>query len=331
VTNAVVIIVNYDSGERLYRCLLSVLAQQPPPRRVLVVDNASTDGSAENLPQGVELVQRPKNGGFAAALLDGLAASQEPFVWTLNPDLEVQPGCFAAAEAALEADERAGSVAPRVLQQDAPDRIDATAIGITSCLGQLNLGHGLHPDQVAADSQLVLGPLGGAALWRRSALEKAGNFDPRYFLYWEDMDVALRLHRVGYVCRTVPEACILHEGGGTVGHHSPRNVFYMVRNHWICLLRSLPGPILRERAGALLVAPIRAALLYAGRGRGLSALAGLICGTALIPASLWSRRHLPRGASDDEAAAQIRALMSEADGNRAAMRKASPAAREVDR
>ncbi len=75
VTNAVVIIVNYDSGERLRRCLLSVLAQQPPPKRVLVVDNASTDGSATSLPEGVELVQRTGNGGFAAALLDGLAAS----------------------------------------------------------------------------------------------------------------------------------------------------------------------------------------------------------------------------------------------------------------
>ena len=324
VTNAVVIIVNYDSGERLHRCLLSVLAQQPPPKRVLVVDNASSDGSATSLPEGVELVQRSGNGGFAAALLAGLAASQEPFVWTLNPDLEVQAGCFAAAEAALEADERLGSVAPRVLQQDAPDRIDATGIGVTSRLGQLNLDHGLAPDQVAADSQLVLGPLGGAALWRRSALERAGSFDARYFLYWEDMDMALRLQLVGYMCRTVPEACVFHEGGGTVGHHSPRNVFYMVRNHWVCLLRSLPGPVLRERAGALLVAPIRAALLYAGRGRGLSALGGLICGVAMIPASLWSRRQWARRATDAQAADRIRVLMSDADKNREVTRNAPP-------
>lgn len=321
VTDAVVIIVNYDSGERLHRCLESVLSQEPPARRVLVVDNASTDGSADHLPQGIEVIRRPGNGGFAAALLDGLAASREPLVWTLNPDLVVQPGCFARAAAALAADHRAGCVAPRVLQQGAPDRIDATGIGITSRLGQINWDHGLHVDQVGNEPHDVLGPLGGAALWRRIALERAGNFDPRFFLYWEDMDIALRLNRAGYECRTVPDACILHEGGGSVGHYSPVNVFYMVRNHWVCLLRSLPGPLLRAHAGALLLAPLRASLLYARRGRGLSALAGLLCGAALAPAALWSRRHLPRSGSGDKAAQRVAELMRAADANRQLMRE----------
>jgi N-acetylglucosaminyl-diphospho-decaprenol L-rhamnosyltransferase len=320
VTDAVVIIVNYESGERLHRCLESVLAQEPPASRVLVVDNASSDGSAEGLPATVDVIRRADNGGFAAALLDGLAASEEPFVWTLNPDLVVQAGCFASANAALEADHRAGSVAPRVLQQDAPDRIDATGIGLTSFLGQINWDHDLLTDQVAREPHDVLGPLGGAALWRRVALERAGNFDPHFFLYWEDMDIALRLNRAGYECRTVPDACILHEGGGSVGHHSPRNVFYMVRNHWVCLLRSLPGPILRESAGSLLLAPIRASVLYARRGRGLSALAGLVCGAILAPAALWSRRRLPRSGSGDKAAQRIRVLMDSADSNRQLMR-----------
>ncbi len=329
VTDAVVLIVNFESGDRLHRCLESVCAQEPPASRVLVIDNASTDGSADDLPAGVELIRCPTNEGFAAALLAGLAASREPFVWTLNPDLELQPGCFAAASAALEADHRAGSVAPRVLQQNAPERVDATGIGITSLLGQINCDH----DQLAADladeAQEVLGPLGGAALWRRVALERAGNFDPRYFLYWEDMDIALRLNRAGYECRTVPQAVVLHEGGGTVGHHSPRNVFYMVRNHWLCLARSLPGPLLMERAPWLVMAPIRATLLYARRGRLGSALLGLICGALLLPSALWSRRQLPRSGSSDKAAQRIRLLMQAADENRLLMRharhtKASP-------
>ncbi len=323
VTDAVVIIVNYQSGDRLARCLGSVLAQDPPARRVLVVDNASTDGSADDLPAGVDRLRMERNEGYAAALLRGLAASREPFVWTLNPDLVLLPGCFRAAGDALAADHRAGSVAPRVLRQDAPDRIDATGIGLTSFLGQINWDHGRRDEDVPEVTHDVLGPLGGAALWRRVALERAGNFDARYFLYWEDVDIALRLNRAGYECRTVPAARVLHEGGGTVGHLSPRNVFYMVRNHWPCLLRCLPGPVLRARAGRLLLAPLRAAVLYARRGRVLSALAGLVAGAALAPAALWSRRLLPRTGSSAKAAERMFALMEAADRNREAMRDAA--------
>ena len=63
----------------------------------------------------------------------------------------------------------------------------------------------------------VLGPLGGAALWRRAALERAGLLCESYFLYWEDVDIALRVNRAGYACRTEPAARVLHVGSATVG------------------------------------------------------------------------------------------------------------------
>ena len=321
VTDTVVVIVNYESGAGLRRCLASVLGQVPPPARLLVVDNASRDGSADDLPEGVDLIRRSENGGYAAALLDGLAGSQEPFILTLNPDTVLEAGALAASVEALEGDHAAGSVALRVIQENHPELLDATGIGLTSFLGQINWDHGLPDADTSLVAHEVLGPLGGAALWRRIALERAGNFDPRFFLYWEDMDIALRLNRAGYECRTVPAARVLHEGGGSVGHHSPRNVFYMVRNHWPCLIQSLPGPTLRANLGALLLAPLRAAALYARRGRGLSALAGLICGAALIPRSLLARRYLIRSGGGQKAAERLALLMDSADANRLAMRK----------
>src|SRR6185503_3586861 len=108
-----VIVVNYNGREHLARCLASVLRQQPPPSEVVVIDNASRDGSVDALPPGVRLVRLASNRGFAAACNAGLAQTAAPFVLTLNPDVELLPGCLAAAADALDADPALGSVAPR--------------------------------------------------------------------------------------------------------------------------------------------------------------------------------------------------------------------------
>ena len=156
-----VVVVNWNAGALLPRCLASVLAQQPAPAEVVVVDNASSDGSADRLPAGVRVVRRPDNGGFAVAVNEGLRATGAPYVLTLNPDTELLPGCLAAASARLERELDLGSVALRVLQAADPTRLDATGIGLTSAFGQINLDHGRREDELAPGSSAVLGPLGG--------------------------------------------------------------------------------------------------------------------------------------------------------------------------
>jgi len=327
VAETVVIIVNYDSGDRLRCCVKSVLEQDSAPCRVLVIDNASQDDSASGLPDGVELLVRARNEGYGPALLDGLAASSEPFVFTLNPDTQLAPGCLLAATEALRDNLRAGAVAPWVLQAAAPELLDASGIGLTSRMGQINWDHGLRVEDLSPLPQQVLGPLGGAALWRRVALERAGSFARHYFLYWEDMDIALRLNRAGYECHSVPAARVLHEGSGIVGRWSSLNVFYMVRNHWMCLVSSLPGPVLLSHLPALMLAPLRAAVLYAGRGQALAALWGLLCGAAQVPRALWCRRYLPRTGTSRKAGERIKALLASADENRRATKASARGAR----
>ncbi|MCB9896373.1 MAG: glycosyltransferase family 2 protein [Planctomycetes bacterium] len=328
-TPTAVILVNYESGDLLRRCVASVLAQDPPPRTVLVVDNASRDDSLEGLPPSVRLLRRGTNDGFAAALLAGLSITDEPFVLTLNPDTVLLPDCLRAAVAALEADHLAGSLALRVLSAADPTRLDATGIGLTSALSAINLDHGRPVSDLDDHPVTVLGPLGGAALWRRKALERAGNFSPRFFLYWEDVDVALRLDRAGYPCRTCPSARVLHEGSASVGRWSRTNVFYMLRNHWPCLIGALPGRLLLRHPLALLLAPLRAAALYALRGRPFSAAWGLLCGAALSPGALLARRRLTRSGSGRRAAERVAALLRDGDRNRAAMRAAGVGGRDL--
>jgi len=325
VPGLVAIIVNYGGGEALGRCVSSLLAQQPPPTRTLVIDNASPDADLSGLPVGVELVRQAHNGGFAAGVVAGLSRSSEPFVLTLNPDTELLPGCLAAAAAALQGDQQLGSVALRVLQAADPTRIDASGIGLTSACGQINWDHGLREEQVGDTPVAVLGPLGGAALWRRLALEHAGGFDTRFFLYWEDVDMALRLDRAGYTCRTVPSARVLHVGGGSTGHWSALNVRQMLANHWSCLLGALPGRVLLRVAPALLLAPPRAALLYALRGQPWAALSGLVRGAARVPGALLRRQLLAPSGDGPKAAASMTALMAAADANRARLKAQAPA------
>ncbi len=316
------IVVNYEGGEALSRCLSSVLGQEPAPDAVLVVDNDSRDGSVDRLPDGVRLLRRGVNDGFGAAVAAGLAATDHDHVLLLNPDATLEPGALAHAVSELQRDYETGAVALRVLKTADPERIDATGIGLTSALGQVNLDHGLRDDEVGLAPRTVLGPLGGASLWRRVAIERAGGFPIGYFLYWEDMDMALRLSRAGYVCRTAPKARVLHEGGGSVGHWSARNVHYMVRNHLPCLIASLPGPVLRSRVHLALIAPIRAAVLYALRGRPLSALSGLVMGWLMIPRAYAWRRNMQRTGKQHRFAERVQQHLRDGDENRAAMKAA---------
>ena len=318
-----VVVVNWNAGPLLSRCLASVLAQEPPPAEVVVVDNASSDGSADAPPPGVRVLRRADNGGYGVAVNDGIRATSAPAVLTLNPDVELLPGCLAAAAARLDRELDLGAVALRTLRADDPSRLDASGIGLTSTFSQINVDHGLREDTLATSSRELLGPLGGAALWRRQALVRAGLFAEHWFLYWEDVDVALRVNRAGYACRTEPAARVLHVGSASVGRWSARNVFYMVRNHAPCLLSSLPGPLLRSRPHWLLLAPLRAATLYALRGRPFAAAWGLLCSLALLPAAYVRRRHLTRSGTSAKAAARVAVLMIQADRDRLAMRAAS--------
>ncbi len=315
-----VVIVNYNGGGLLTRCLASVGQQDPAPAEIVVVDNASTDGSTDHLPDGVTLVRSGHNAGFGAAAQAGIEATSAAFVMLLNPDTILAPDCLACAGSALQQDASLGSVAPRVVQLQDPTRMDAAGIGLTSLLGQINWDHDQQVANTPGVPHDVVGPLGGASLWRRTALQQVGGWCADYFLYWEDMDLALRVLNAGYGCRTAPEAVVEHAGGGTVGKHSTRNVFYMVRNHVPCLVATVPGPILRRHPLALALAPLRATVLYAVRGRPIAALAGLLMSCTLIPAALRRRRAAPATSAD--ACRRLQALMLAADENRAIMKRA---------
>jgi N-acetylglucosaminyl-diphospho-decaprenol L-rhamnosyltransferase len=206
----------FNGRERLARALRSLQAQSRPAD-VVVVDNGSSDGTAEmvrgEFPE-VALLELGRNLGFGPALNRAVAERPADPVILLNDDAEAEPRFV---EALLDA---AGSgvecVAGMLLQGAEPSRIDSAGVVADRTLMGFDYLHG-EPLEAATGAPNPLGPTGGAALYRHDAFRAVGGFDECIFLYYEDLDLALRLRAAGGRCRLAPEARALHAYSASLG------------------------------------------------------------------------------------------------------------------
>jgi N-acetylglucosaminyl-diphospho-decaprenol L-rhamnosyltransferase len=236
---------------------------------VVLVDNGSSDDSIEvarrELPE-VKVVELGENLGFGRAINRAVAEVPGDPVILLNNDAVPEPGFV---EALLEGlGEGIDSVAGVLLQERAPELIDSAGVVADRTLMGFDHLHG-EPAHAAASAPDPLGPTGGAALYRREAFEAVGGFDERIFLYYEDLDLALRLAARGSRCRLAPEARALHAYSTSLGAASSRKYAwtgwsrgYMLRRYGVMrdprlALRALAcegalcaGQLLRDRTGA---------------------------------------------------------------------------------
>lgn len=228
-----IVVVNFNSGAHLGKCLQSI-AECAPRAAVIVVDNASCDGSERAAAADVgrvTLLRNHANLGFAKAVNQGLAASQSPLVMLLNPDCLLLPGVVSALEAELGTHRDCAIAAPAILNDDGTIqgnlRGDPTIwtglFGRTTLLTRLVPRSRLSRRNVPTASGTPLSGASVSADWvsgacvlaRREALEAVGGLDERYFLYWEDADLCRRLRLRGYTTRYVPAGRVVHRVGGS--------------------------------------------------------------------------------------------------------------------
>jgi N-acetylglucosaminyl-diphospho-decaprenol L-rhamnosyltransferase len=216
-----VVIVTTKARELVVSCL-EHLGRQTVPHTIYLADNANnedgtTDVVHERFPH-VHLTTNAENMGFGKAV-DMLAAQGSGDVVVLaNDDMDVEPQFLEKLVEPLVSDPRVGMVAGLTLQPGDGQVVDAFGIEADPTLVAFNRLRHRRPSDVPGT---LLGPSGGAAAYRRSAWEAAGGFEPAFFVYAEDLDLALRLRLAGWNAAAAPEARGVHLGGATTGLDSP--------------------------------------------------------------------------------------------------------------
>jgi GT2 family glycosyltransferase len=227
------ILVNYNAGRELALALQSIADDLGSrPWEAVVVDNASSDGSAETaaaFAPHARVVQNRENVGFARGVNQGLGATSAPTVLIMNPDCRLAQGATDTLSGELERNERVALVGPRILNPDGS--VQGSARGdpdmLTGLFGRSTALRRALPNLAVSKRNVIADDAGDGSIevdWvsgacmlaRRSALERVNGFDERYFLYWEDADLCRRLRGKGYQIHYVPAATAIHR----VGHSS---------------------------------------------------------------------------------------------------------------
>ena len=226
------IIVNYNAGETLQQCVRALLDSEEPTK-IVMVDNASSDGSARRLQktlenqQGVEFLFNTTNLGFAPAVNAAARHLDTDWVLILNPDCIVEPDTLGRLKIALQSDTRAALAGPAVRDESgqiqratlrrfpSPWRSLMTASGLWRVGKWFPVFHGVEVDIAeSASATIICDAVSGACmLVRRSALEEAGFLDEEYGLHCEDIDLMYRLKERGWHCLFVPQASCVHKQG----------------------------------------------------------------------------------------------------------------------
>lgn len=257
-----VTLVTYNSGRFIKRCLESVLKQKYPHFDVVVIDNASTDGTADILEQFSDrcrIYYNDENIGFAAAQNQAIALSTADWILTLNPDVLLLPNFIDALVQAGDLDSNAGTVCGKLLTIratfDLPEKqlVDSTGIYFTPTLRHLDRGSQEVDNGHYLSFEYVFGATAAAALYRRAMIEdisvQGEFFDPDFFVYREDADVAWRAQLMGWRCIYTPLARGYHVRNVLPGNRRalpPVINMHSVKNRFLLRIKNMTPHLYRR-------------------------------------------------------------------------------------
>lgn len=233
------VVLNWNGYQVLDNCLRSLYNQTYRPLEIIVVDNASTDGSVDFLRgkfRDIHLIINERNLGFGAGNNIGIRASQGKYIMILNNDTRLDPKCVEELKRSIEKDVRYGACASKILLESKPNIIDG--VGIVVCPDGLSFGRGRLENEGRYDSEEeIFFASDCACLYRREMLEDIGLYDEDFFAYADETDMGWRAQLAGWKCIYSPKAIVYHlhsvSSGGRV---SSFKAFLVERNRiWVAL------------------------------------------------------------------------------------------------
>lgn len=273
-----VIIPNYNGRQFLKPCLDSLAGQTCRDFRILIVDNASTDGSTayikENFPD-LEILSLDKNYGFSAAVNAGIRRASTPYVILLNNDTTVEPDFVIELLHAIEQSTHIFSVGSKMIQMAHPELLDGAGDLYTLIGWGVARGTG-RPAENYSRADEVFSACAGAAIYRRSVFRRIGLFDESHFAYLEDIDIGYRAKIHGYKNLYCPTALVRHVGSGTSGSkYNSFKVKLSARNSVWLNYKNMPLLQLAFNAFPLLLGHVVKAAFFFKTGFGPDYLSGL--------------------------------------------------------
>jgi GT2 family glycosyltransferase len=291
--SARVVILNWNGREVLPRFLPSVVASTPPKITVggievtigvVVVDNGSTDGSAELLRRdfpSVRLVSLDRNTGFAGGYNRGIAAMEAAdedrlptadYLILLNSDMETPAGWLEPLVEMLVVRPDVAAVAPKVLSWAERDMFEYAGaaggfidfLGYPFCRGRI-LGAVERDGGQYDDAREVFWATGACLACRADVFRDAGGFDERFFAHQEELDLCWRMQSAGWKVMVEPLSKVYHLGAGTLPP-SPQKLFYNYRNNLAMLYKNLPSGTMQAVVAARMALNVLAATVYLVRG-----------------------------------------------------------------
>lgn len=231
-----IILVNYNGLKWLQLCVHSLLNTDYPHFEIIVVDNASTDGSVDYLRKNysdcIRVIRLHENLGFCEGCNVGFREARGDIIALLNNDVEVNKKWLTSAVEKLQSDDKVASVQSKIMQYTDKRVIDCAGLsvdryGLVAKIGNGEIDHGQYDDipEIWASS-------GGAMIVWRHILTKTGLFDPMSFLYYDDVDLGWRIRLLGYKSLLEPSSLVYHMGSSTTKTvPSSFIIFHSTKNH----------------------------------------------------------------------------------------------------
>ena len=230
----------------LEECLSSLSKQTFKSFETILVDNGSTDDSVnfvhENFPE-IKLIKLDQNEGFCKGNNIGIRYSTGDFVALLNNDTKVDKNWLQELFESMNEDPQIGICASSMVNYFNRDVLDTAGDGYDICGTGFKIGCGF-PVSKYQNKRYVFGACAGAALYRRSMLEKIGFFDEDFFAIGEDIDLSFRAKLAGYKCAYVPKAVVFHKVNQTVGLDSNFLIYHKRRNVEYTYFKNMPALLL---------------------------------------------------------------------------------------